>query len=43
MILRAEFRYQELGHFQVGDAARWVSRETAYALYGIGNPNSFEV
>ena len=27
----------------VGDAARWVSRETAYALYGIANPNNFEV
>lgn len=25
----------------VGDAAKWVTRETAYALYGIGNPNNF--
>jgi hypothetical protein len=26
----------------VGDAANWVTRERAYALYGIGNPNNFE-
>jgi hypothetical protein len=25
----------------VGDAAKWITRETAYALYGIGNPNNF--